>query len=332
MRPGITIIPEPFQNQHNLDYARRAEELGYVDAWSIESSSIDAFSPLAAAAAVTRKMRLGTAIVPVFTRPPALIAMSSATVQQISGGRFVLGLGLSTPTIVEQWMGVEYRKPVTRMRETVAALRQAFTRSKVVLDGKTVRINGFRLDMPLDTPPPIYIAAQGSKMLRIAGEIGDGLLVNFITPEALPAMLKHTHEGMRAAGRDPAQLDVVCRIIVVMDEDEARARAELKRSLTSYVTVPQYNRFFAEFGFRSEAETAIAAWQAGDRRKALESIPDRMVDSIFVIGTADYCRNRIQDYVAAGVTTTALLLTSLASSPEGRRARLLSALEKLAPR
>src|SRR5712692_5003886 len=164
MRPGITIFPEPFVNQHGPEFARRAEELGYVDAWSSEASNVDAFSPLAAVACVTREMRLGTAIVPVFTRPPALMAMSAATVQQISGGRLVLGLGLSTPTIVEKWMDVKYRKPVTRMRETVAALRQAFTRNKVVMEGQTVRINGFRLDMPLDTPPPIYIAAQGSKM------------------------------------------------------------------------------------------------------------------------------------------------------------------------
>lgn len=330
MRPGITIPLEPFVNQHITTLARRAEELGYTDAWSAESFSHDAFAPLAATAVVTTKLRLGTAIVPVFTRPAALIAMSSATLQQISNGRFVLGLGLSTPTIVQQWMGVPYEKPVTRMRETVQALRAAFTGGKVVLAGKTMKINGFRLDVPLEKPPPIYIAAQGSLMLRTAGEIGDGVLVNFITPDALPSMLRHVHEGARAAGKDPTDFDVVCRIIVVVDEDAERARHELRRSLTAYVTVPQYNKFFCEFGYADVAEASLAAWNAGDRKKAVELIPDRMVSDIYVVGNADYCRKRLQEYFDAGVITTALHLTSLAPTPEERRARILAGLEQLA--
>src|SRR5208337_1375734 len=134
LRPGITVPLDSFHNHHLIELVQRAEELGYTDA----------FSPLAAVATVTRKMRLGTAIVPVFTRPPALIAMSSATVQMISEGRFILGLGISTKTIVERWMGVPFEKQVTRLKETVQALRAAFSREKVNLDGKTVKIDGFR--------------------------------------------------------------------------------------------------------------------------------------------------------------------------------------------
>ena len=143
-------------------------------------------------------MRLGTAIVPVFTRPPALIAMSAATVQQLSGGRLILGLGTSSPVIVQQWMGVPFEHPVTRVRETVAAIRSAFSREKVTLKGKTVQVNGFRMNVTLDKPPPIYLGAQGEKMLRLVGEIADGLITNFITPATLP-------RDDRARARGPAR-------------------------------------------------------------------------------------------------------------------------------
>lgn len=333
MRWGITIPLEGFHNQRLLELVRRAEELGYSDAWSAESSSADAFSPLAAAAAVTSKMRLGTAIVPVFTRPPALIAMSAATVQQISGGRLALGVGTSTPIIVEQWMGIPFQKPVARLRETVAALRAVLAGDKVSIAGPTVRINGFRLDLKMDSPPPpIFVAAQGGPMLRVAGEIGDGMLTNFVTPEGLSAMLKRFEAGARAAGKDPARMDVVCRIVTIVDEDERLVMNEMRRSLAAYVAVPQYNRFFAEFGFESEAAAVAAAWNAGDRKRALQLVPDRMVKSIYVFGSADYCRHRLEEYGAAGVKTAAILLNSFAPTPQEKRARILRALEKLAPR
>ncbi len=137
-------------------------------------------------------------------------------------------------------------------------------------------------------------------MLRLAGEIGDGVIVNFVTPETVAPMLDNTRDGMRAAGKDPAGLDVVCRIICAVDEDESVARTLFRRSLTAYVTVPQYNKFFREIGFDKEATTAINAWNAGDRKKALETIPDEMVDEIFVFGTAEKCRRRLDDYAQRG--------------------------------
>jgi len=332
MRLGITIPLEGFQNRRLLDLVRRAESLGYTDVWSMEAFSNDAFTPLAAAAAVSERLRLGTAIVPVFTRPPALIAMAAATVQQISNGRLILGLGISTPIIVEQWMGVPFKKPVTRVRETVEALRAIFAKNRVVMAGKTITINGFRLDFELDSPPPIYIGAQGPLMLRTAGELGDGVVTNFITPEALPTMLEQVNQGARSAGKDSAKLDLVCRIVTVVDEDIDQVRAELRRSLTAYVTVPQYNQFFRWIGFEHEAAEAIAAWNAGDRKKAMQCVSERMVDSIHVFGDADACRARLQVYAAAGVKTATLLLTSFARDPEQKRASILHAMEALAPR
>jgi probable F420-dependent oxidoreductase len=333
MRYGVTLPHEAFQSRDLLELTRRVEDLGYTDAWSFESFGTDAFSPLAAMAAVTQNLRLGTAIVPVFTRPAGLIAMSAATVQNISAGRFVLGLGISTPTIVQNWMNVPYQRPVTKLRETVEVVRASLTRQKVNFEGKTMKISGFRLDVPPAYPaPPIYIGAQGPKMLRVAGEIGDGVIVNFVTTENLPSMLKHVHEGARAAGKPTSGLDVVCRIMVAVDEDDTVVRNEMRRSLAAYVTVPQYNKFFSEFGFEDEAKRAIEAWQAGDRKAAVQAIGDKMLESIYVFGSAAHCRERLQAYAAAGVTTPAIAFVSLAPSLEERRAKTLQAIEAFAPR
>ncbi len=331
MKLGITLPFDPFlTGQHLAELVRTAERCGYTEAWSYESFSTDAFAPVAAAGMISSKMRFGTAIVPVFSRPPALIAMSAITTQLLTGGRFVLGLGISTPNIMQNWMGVQFQKPVTRLRETVEVLRAIFRKEKVTMHGKMVNIDGFRLDVPFDNPPPIYVAAQGSLMLRTAGEIGDGLIINFITPETLPAMLDETRAGMKAAGKDLATLDVACRIICAVDEDDETVRSLFRRSLTAYVTVPQYNKFFREIGYEKEAGIAFDAWQAGDRKKALDSIPDGMVEKIFVFGTPAQCARRLKDYERAGITASALQFSCFAKDPEERRAKVLKAIENLA--
>jgi probable F420-dependent oxidoreductase len=296
MRLGITIPLDGFQNRHFVELVQHAEKLGFSDAWSYETLAGDAFTPVAAAAAITQRIRLGTAIVPVFTRPPALIALSAANVQQFSGGRFVLGVGISTPTIVEQWMGVPYQMPLTRLRETVAALRAAFTGQRITTSGKTININGFRLGTPPETPVPIYIGAQGELMLRTAAELGDGVIVNYITPETFPKMLDEIRQGARKGGKDSNSLDITCRILVAVDDEQDIARENLRRELTAYLTVPQYNRFFQWIGYGDEARAALEAWNAGDRRKALTLVPDYMIESIFVFGTSERIVQRLRDY------------------------------------
>jgi probable F420-dependent oxidoreductase len=330
MRLGITIPLDGFQNRHFAELIRQAETLGFTDAWSFETFAGDAFTPLAAASTVSERLRLGTAIVPVFTRPSALIALSAAALQQLSGGRLVLGVGLSTPTIVEQWMGVPYRKPVTRLRETVAALRAIFTGQKVTTAGKTVSINGFRLGFPVETPVPIYVGAQGELMLRTAGEIGDGVIVNYITPETFPRMMAVIREGATARGKNTDGLDVVCRILVAVDTEQEIVRENLRRELTAYMTVPQYNRFFEWIGYGDEARATLDAWSKGDRRRALSLVPDRMMESIYVFGTTAQITSRLRDYDRAGITTSSLQLVSYAPDPQERRRRILRAMEDLA--
>ena len=330
MRLGITIPLEGFHNDHFSELVRHAERLGYTDAWTYETFMGDAITPVAAAATITERMRLGTAIVPVFTRPAAMIALTAASMQRLTGGRFVLGLGISTPTIVEQWMGVPYKMPLTRTRETVAAIREAFSGQKVTATGKTVRINGFRLGIVPETPPPIYIGAQGELMLRTAAEIGDGVIVNYITPETFSRMRAEIDAGARTAGKDPAALDIACRILVAIDPEEDVVRENLRRELTAYVTVPQYNKFFRWNGYEKEAGAAFEAWNAGDRKRALQAIPDRMIESLYVVGKPDRWIKRLRDYEKAGITTSALQFTSFAPTPEEKRARILRAMETVA--
>lgn len=330
MRLGITIPLDGFHNRNFLELVRHAEKLGFTDAWTSETNQNDAFSPIAVAAGATEQLRLGTAIVPVFTRPAAQIAMTSAWLQLVSEGRFVLGLGVSTPTVVEQWMGIPYERPLTRIRETVSAIRSAFADPKVTFEGKTIRSRGFRLDLPLRNPPPIYIGAQGARMLRASGEIGDGTIVNFVTPEALPGMLAHVREGARSAGKPDDAIDVVCRIVVAVDHEIDMVREQLRRELTAYLTVPQYNQFFREIGYEDIATTALEAWQGGDRKRALQTIPEEMIESIYVFGTPEQWMKRLGDYAKAGITTTALKLNSYAKTPEEKRARVMRAMEVLA--
>ena len=152
------------------ELARGAEAAGYAGVWTSETAQFDGFTPLAALAPVTDQLRLGLALAPAFTRPPALLAMTAASMQRVSGGRFVLGIGSSSPAIVDRWMGLEYERPLTRVRETVTVLRQIFTGDKVTYAGRTLRVEDFRLEAG-PTWMPILIGALGPKMYRLAGSL-----------------------------------------------------------------------------------------------------------------------------------------------------------------
>jgi alkanesulfonate monooxygenase SsuD/methylene tetrahydromethanopterin reductase-like flavin-dependent oxidoreductase (luciferase family) len=209
-------------------------------------------------------------------------------------------------------------------------VRAAFSGQRVTTSGKTVTINGFRVGLPPETPPPIYVGAQGELMLRTAGEIGDGVIVNYITPETFPRMLNEIHRGARQAGRSTDSLDIACRILVAVDDEQEVVRENLRRELTAYLTVPQYNRFFQWIGYGDEARAALEAWNTGDRRKALSLVPDYMLASIFVFGTPEQITRRLRDYEQAGITTTALQFTSFHRDPEQKRRRVMDTMEAVA--
>src|SRR3989442_724898 len=218
--------------------AEHAEILGYESLWIADTGAgPDAFVVAAVAAGVTRRARIGTAVIPVYTRALPVHAAGAGSVAQLAPGRFVLGLGVSSETIVDTWGGVPFEKPFARMRETVAVLRQMLAGERVSFEGKTVRTKNFRLVSPPPRPVPIYIAALMPPMLELAGEIADGVILNFMPVEAVPRMLAHVRKGAERAGRDGAELEVVARFQTLVTDDVPRARPMIQPFLFDEVAI-----------------------------------------------------------------------------------------------
>lgn len=315
--------------RESLELAVRAERLGYTDAWTYEVTGNDGFSPLGWLAARTERMRLGISLVPAFTRPAALLAMSCASLQELSGGRFVLGLGSSSPTVVERWMGLTHARPLARVRETVQALRLALTAEKTDYSGETLSVADFRLALP-PSPTEVMLGALGPKMFSLAGEIGDGVIMVFNTAEATPTLLGDLAAGARAAGRDPAALDVVDKLFVAVDEDDDRLAGMLRRLLVGYATVPAYNALIGRQGFSAEAAAMAEAWAQGDRREALAAVSDELLHALFIFGSAAECTARLERYASAGVRTPLIAPMTAVSDPGERRRRVERTIEHVA--
>jgi probable F420-dependent oxidoreductase len=317
-------LPVPPNVPACLDWARRAEEMGYESIWIAETGGPDPFILAAAVAQVTSRVRIGIAVSPVYIRTPATIAAACGTVAQLAPGRFIVGLGASSHTIVEQWHGVPFVKPLMRVRETVTLVRSMLAGQKSKLEGKTLRSQGFRLMVPPPAPVPIYVGALRPAMLELAGEVGDGVAVNLFPVEALPKMLEHVATGARRAGKDP-QPEVVCRHQVLVTNDKAGARELFRAALTGYFATPVYNKFAAWYGFEEEAALIAKGFASGDRELTRRGMTDRFVDSLGIFGALEECKERIAAFVAAGVTTTAISVLSF--DPDAVR----NTLEGLAP-
>ncbi|GIW42040.1 MAG: LLM class F420-dependent oxidoreductase [Candidatus Binatia bacterium] len=296
-----------------LEWTRRAEEMGYESVWIAETGGPDPFVLAGRIAEHTSRARIGTAVSPVYFRTPATIAAAAGTVAQLAPGRFVLGLGSSSHAMVENWHGLPFEKPVTRVRETVEVVRRMLAGEKVEFEGKTIRTRGFRLMVPPPSPVPIYVGALRPPMLELAGEIADGVVVNLFPVEALPRMLESVAAGARRAGRDASTLEVVCRHQVLVTDDKDAAREMFRAALAGYFATPVYNRFAAWYGFEEEAALVAEGFRKRDRALTRRGMSDRFVDSIGIFGTADECRARVAEYAAAGVTTA--VISPLAVDP-----------------
>ena len=295
-RLGVTVPLPGFDVKAACDLAQRAEDIGYTDAWSSEVSGPDAFSVASAVGVSTTSMRIGCAIAPSFTRSPALIAMSALAASQASRGRFCLGLGASTPTIVENWMGVPFEKPVTRTRETVEIVKRALAGDKVDFEGETARVKGFRLEgAPAEVP--IFLAALGPKMMALANERADGI-----------ALYAVTEEGVRIARAAAPDLELVARLICIPDQPEEEVKAFARFLLTPYIAADGYNPWIARQGFEDEARAVKTAWDARERSAAVEAVSDRLVDALVISGPAAACKERLESLRDAGLDTPVLLL------------------------
>ena len=305
VRPGMTA-PLPGHLHTHRDKLAELADLGYTDLWSAEADGADAFTPLALAAAWEPRLRLGTAIVPAYTRSPACLAQCVATLADAAPGRFAIGIGSSSNVIVERWNGVPFVEPYKKVRDVVRFLRDALTGEKVTKQYDTFEIQGFRLGIRPEQTPPILVAALREGMLRLAGREGDGVIINWLSPDDVSTIAKVVND---AAGGE--EREIVARIFVCPSENAEVVRAAARYAIAAYLNVPVYAEFHRWLGRADLLQPMWDAWAAGDRKAALAAIPDEVVDDIFVHGSAEYCRQRIQRYFDNGVTTSSLALMSL---------------------
>ena len=286
-----------------VECVKLAETLGYSSAWVAEGHGGDQFAVLSACAVQTSTIQLGTAISSVFVRSVPTIAMAAATVDELSGGRFILGLGSSHKVQVEPEHGVAYGKPLTRTRESVEIIRELLREGQVSYQGETVEIENFDLWFTPRRPDmPIYVAAVFPKMTALCGEIADGIILTRSTLETGPKVRSLVAEGAKRAGRDPAQIDITTLLPTVVAESRREALEAMRPGLAFYAGFfPRYNKLIAEHGFAEEAAVIAEAWSRGDREAAMAAVSDAMIDATGVAGTPAECRARIEDYRRSGI-------------------------------
>ena len=304
-RWGLTIPLTGVPLTAHREMVEQLPDLGYTDAWTAETAGTDAFTPLVLASQWAPQLRLGTAIVPVYTRGPGLLAMQAATVAELAPGRFVLGIGASSPVIVSQWNAASFDEPFARSRDTLRFLRSALTGEKVSEKYDTFAVSKFRLERPVDPPPSIMLAALRPGMLRLAAREADGAITNWLAASDVPQVRS-------VVGPD---VELAARIFVCPTEDAEAARGLGRMLISSYLTVPVYAAFHEWLG-RGEALAPMhEAWAAGDRQKANQVIPDAVVDELVIHGSVESCREQVQAYVDNGLTTPIIALLPTGEDP-----------------
>ena len=301
-RLGIAFSGGPNPSEI-IDCVTLAESLGYESAWVAEGHGGDQFATLSGCAVRTSTIRLGTSITSVYVRSIPTIAMAAATVDDLSGGRFILGLGSSHKVQVEPEHGVPYGKPLTRTRESVEIIRTLLREGEVCYEGETVRIENFDLWFEPRRPDiPIYVAAVFPKMMALCGEIADGVILTRSTLETGRLVRQHISEGAKRTVRNPTQVAVTSLLPTSVAGTREEALDAMRPGLAFYAGFfPRYNRLIAEHGFADEAAAIAEAWSRDDRKAAVGFVTDQMVDATGIAGTPEECRERIEAYRDSGI-------------------------------
>lgn len=320
-RIGLYLNPTP-RHDGGFERALWAEREGFNDIWFPDGDGMrDAMTfaaTVAGALGANSRARLCTGITPVYTRVPAILATSALAIDRVAPGRFVLGLGSSTHTMVEQWYGTPFEKPLTRMRETVEILRELFAGGKTGYEGTTLRSRGFRLKEPLLGRVPIFLAAMGPKMLELVGEVADGVILNHFTPlDRLPFALECLDRGARRAGRRVEDLEIAQRVAVwVSSSDEGldAAREYFRNDFSFYASTAIYRHIIGLMGYPDAAEEIRQGYEARDRARIMAAVPDEAVKRLYIWGDRDACQRRVREFWQAGVDT--VVVAPLADVPE----------------
>jgi probable F420-dependent oxidoreductase len=285
-RWGLTLPLPGISLADHEEHVKRAEEVGYTDLWTGETAGPDGFTPLALSAAWTERLRLGTGIVGVFQRGPALLAQEAAALSGASRGRFVLGIGSSSDRIVEGWNDIPFEKPLSKVRETLDFLQTALAGERTS--------TGFKLEAPPAEPVPIVLAALRGKMLELAVERAQGAFTNFLPLGGLPkvtAQLQGAAEGF----------ELLCRFFCIPGEREA-VEPLARFMFSSYITVPVYTNFYRWLGYGEQIDPMISAWEGGDRQAAAAAAPWELIEEMFIFGNPEQMKERLGAFVDGGIT------------------------------
>jgi F420-dependent oxidoreductase-like protein len=320
--------------QEQLEVVQEAERLGYDTVWAAEAYGSDAATVLAWLAAGTSKIKLGSAIFQMPARSPAMTAMTAATIDELSGGRMVLGIGSSGPQVAEGWHGQRFARQLQRTREYVAVVRMALSRQRVEFHGDTIELplpDGPGKPLKLTIGPvqeriPIYLAAIGPKNTALAGEIADGWLPTFFSPEHVGELRELLEDGAACAGRELNGFDIAPNVNAYVSDDRELARNLMRPMLALYVggmgsrEQNFYNRVVQRYGFEDAAKEIQDLYLDGKKDEAGAAIPDELIDMVSLCGPRDVVRDRIAAFRDAGVGT--LTISPMAFSAEDRITQL----------
>jgi F420-dependent oxidoreductase-like protein len=318
-----------FDRRELIECIKTADACGYDSFWMPEAWERDAFSILTEIAVQTDRIGLGTGIINVFSRSPALVAMSAATLDDLSGGRFRLGLGTSGARVVEDLHGIKFNKPLTRLKETIQIVRLLLAGDAADFSGECFQLRRFKLGFkPLRADLPIYVAALTPKSLRQIGELADGWLPTHWPRVQLREGIEEIRRSAETAGRDPGKIEVAPFVNVVVSDDITRARNEARLPLAYYIggMGDYYHASLSRLGFSAEANRVRELWQAGKPRSAIAAVSDAMVDKIAIVGTIEDCKTVIDEMYSEGATLPLVPIPSDGSLAD--KYRLIEALIK----
>ena len=311
-RMAVTLPAGPSLEQ-TIKRLSWAEDNGYPDAWFSDSGAPDSLTQVAAVAHHTTSIRIGVAVTPVYTRTPAVLAATANVLEQLLPGRFIMGLGSSSQTIMGAWNGIALDKPLTRVKDTALMVRSMLKGEKSDFDLTTLKSRGYR-QAPLENPPPLYLAALQPKMIEMAAEVGDGVIFNLWPKSALQKMMEHVKIGAERAGKNWEDVEIVNRAMVLATDDKEAGRQLFRAAFAPYYATPVYNNFLAWAGFEDAADTITEGWAEKDRAKTGGALTDALIDEIAIIGTETEIRARISEDADGGVHTH--IVAPMAASAE----------------
>ncbi len=315
--PGTTMV----------DLAKVAEDSGFDAVWKGESNSADPMVALAGMAVGTKSIKLGTAVYHIFGRSPVTLGIQAATLNDFSGGRALIGLGVSNKTIAS-WHGDTFDRPIRRLREYAEIVRQVATGERVEFEGEIYKAGGFKLSWKPSYPKvALYFAGLGEQMTKLAGRHGDGIMVNMANPAMLKDIFGRVRQGAIDAGRDPDSLEYIAKVRVCLNPDLDLAKAKLKNTLAFYNVADHYKDMIASMGFAEESEQIRQTYREKGFRAAQASVPDALVEQLPTIAarTGDEARELLKPYLETGVTRLIIPYVTATDDAVGETKRFLEA-------